>query len=64
MVVYIVDGNQRAIIGNMIIKLTETISHRMKGKADLYKSAMVVPFGATPFITNINMPKGGVVRAI
>ena len=39
-------------------------SIRIKGAMDLYMSIMVVPGGATPFITNRQSPKGGVVIPI
>ena len=39
-------------------------SHTRKGRAARTMSPNVVPGGATPFITNKSMPKGGVDSAI
>lgn len=57
-------GNHSAIWGKTIINAIATASHARKGKAPRYRSPVVVSGGATLFITNRTMPKGGVVAAI
>ena len=48
---------------NIIISMAER-SIIINGITDLYMSIMVIPLGATPFITKRHRPKGGVVIPI
>ena len=49
-------GSQSAMAGNMIINIIAIRSQPKNGSAALEQSPSVVPFGATPFITNKQKP--------
>ena len=58
------EGSRVTIFGKMIRIIMTMRSQMRKGRAAVIISIILVPSGATPFMTKRRMPNGGVDMAI